>query len=147
MILKCYPIYANDYDHAGIASSELKKWVKDQGYSSEFVRRFAIACYEAEINLIIHSLGGEVCLELDEEWIHLIFQDKGPGIENIELAMKAGWSSANTQAQAMGFGAGLGLPNIKRNADCFKLESCCEGTKLTIGFKITGEKHEHPGTD
>lgn len=142
MMHKEYTIYANDYDRAGIASSELKKWVKEQGYSQQFIRRFAIACYEAEINTIIHSVGGTVTLDVDDDALTLTFQDKGPGIDDIEQAMIEGWSSAGVEAQSNGFGAGLGLANIYRNVDDFKLESCCDGTKLTIKLNLEGEKNE-----
>ena len=142
MILKTYTVIAKDFDHAGCVSSDIKRWAKSENLDADLIRRLAIACYEAEINMIIHSLGGTITLSLDDDDLKLIFQDSGPGIENIELAMKAGWSSANDVAQSMGFGAGLGLPNIHKNADTFKLESCCEGTKLTLGFKLKGETHD-----
>ena len=142
MKLSTYTIVANDFTHAGFASSELKKWARRQNFDPNFIRRFAIACYEAEINAIIHSVGGEVILDIDEHHINLIFQDHGPGIKDIDLAMKEGWSSASETAQAMGFGAGLGLPNIKKNVDTFKIESCYEGTRLTLGFNNPGVHHE-----
>ncbi len=142
MKLRTFPIAANDYNNAGTVSSELKKWAKRQEYDPVFIRRFAIACYEAEINTIIHSKGGVAILDLDDTYINIIFQDFGPGIEDIELAMTVGYSSASETAQAMGFGAGLGLNNIKKNVDKFKLESCCEGTRLTIGFKRMEALHE-----
>ena len=143
MKLRTFPIAANDYKNAGTVSSELKKWCKRQNYDPVFIRRFSIACYEAEINTIIHSKGGVAILDLDDHFINIIFQDFGPGIENIELAMQAGYSSASEMAQSMGFGAGLGLPNIQKNVDVFKLESCCEGTRLTIGFKREEAVHEN----
>ncbi len=143
MKLRTFPIAANDYTNAGTVSSQIKKWAKRQEYDPAFIRRIAIACYEAEINTIIHSKGGVAILDLDEHYINIIFQDFGPGIKDIELAMKEGWSSANERAQSMGFGAGLGLPNIKRNVDNFKLESCCEGTRLTLGFNREEAIHEH----
>lgn len=143
MRLRTFPIAANDYKNAGTVSSEIKKWAKRQNYDPAFIRRISIACYEAEINTVIHSKGGVAILDLDDHYINIIFQDFGPGIENIDLAMKEGWSSASEMAQAMGFGAGLGLPNIKKNVDKFNLESCCEGTRLTLGFKQEEAHHEH----
>lgn len=142
MILKTYTVLAKDFEHAGCVSSDIKRWAKSENMDSELIRRLAIACYEAEINMVIHSHGGTITLLKEEDTLRLVFQDNGPGIENIELAMKAGWSSANDVAQSMGFGAGLGLPNIQKNSDSFKLESCCEGTKLTIGFTLKGESHD-----
>lgn len=142
MIHKNFEVHANDFDQAGQISSLIKKWIKEQGLSSDLIRRIAIACYEAEMNMIIHSVGGHIFIDSDDQTLTITFLDQGPGIENIDLAMKAGWSTASTEAQSMGFGAGLGLVNIKKNADYFSLESSPQGTKLSIGFKLSGDDHE-----
>lgn len=142
MTLKTFVIQPNDFTLAGSVSSAIKRHAKERGYSQELVRRIAIACYEAEINMVIHSFGGQITLCEENEQLTVTFEDKGPGIPDIDLALKAGWSSASPQAQAMGFGAGLGLPNIKKNVDSFHLESNHSGTKLIIGFSLKGESHD-----
>ncbi len=135
MLIKTYELTADDFSKAGSISSDIRKIAKGYGMSQETIRRVAVACYEAEINMIIHSHGGLVELSIDDEWLNISFKDVGPGIENIELAMKPGWSTADAVAQNMGFGAGLGLPNIKKNSDTFNLISDPNGTLLQLGFK------------
>ncbi|MBQ9154333.1 MAG: ATP-binding protein, partial [Solobacterium sp.] len=101
------------------------------------MRRIAVASYEAEINMIIHAYGGTVYLDVTEEgMIHLIFQDTGPGIPDIEKALTPGWSTASQKARELGFGAGMGLPNIRRVSDEFDIESSPEGTSLYLTFRV-----------
>ena len=97
---------------------------------------YSDTCYEAEINMIIHSYGGEVVLEISEEGVYLSFNDCGPGISDVEKAMMPGYSTASGKALEFGFGAGMGLPNIKRVADTFDLQTSSQGTCLRIGFRI-----------
>lgn len=139
MTTKIYDLKANDFTVAGSISSDIKKIAKSYDLTPELIRRIAIACYEAEINMIIHSLGGQIQLSVDDQWITIVFRDTGPGIDDVELAMTPGWTTASTDAQSMGFGAGMGLPNIKKNVDTFELLSSPKGTLLRIGFKRKGE--------
>ena len=120
------------FARAGDASSRLKKMLKDLGFPQDIVRRVAVASYEAEINMVIHANGGTITATVSPAEIELVFADRGPGIPNIERAMQAGWSTASQTARAMGFGAGMGLPNIKKFSDDFLLE-----TEIGIGTVLT----------
>ena len=112
-----YDVDSNDFTRAGEASSNVKRKLKLMGVDPEIVRRVAISLYEGEINMVIHSYGGEIKVIISPEEIEMILSDKGPGIENTELAMKAGYSTAPDNIRSLGFGAGMGLPNMKNNAD------------------------------
>ncbi len=127
-----YTVIPRDYVIAGDASRKIKQILKKIGLDADVVRKASIAAYEAEINMVIHSHGGTITLEVGEGKIHLICADTGPGIEDIDKAMQEGYSTADEEAQAIGFGAGMGLPNIKFNADEFKISSSSEGTTLDI---------------
>ncbi len=128
-----YEISADDFQAAGEASSNVKKKLKQLGVSVDAVKRVSIAMYEAEMNVVIHGNGGSMDVEIDKEKIKLVFQDQGPGIPDVELAMQEGYSTAPDRIRELGFGAGMGLPNIKRNSDRFEIETKVgEGTKLTI---------------
>lgn len=130
-----FTVSKDDYDHAGMASSQIKKFLKQVGLPIAVLKRVAIACYEAEINLVIHSDGGNIMMELDDEGnVSLHFDDCGPGIENLELALTPGYSTANQKAQSMGFGAGMGLVNMKRVANEFDIQSSPEGTHIQMKF-------------
>ena len=130
-----YKIIKDDYANAGKVSSQIKKLFKDLQINPDIIRRMAIACYEAEINMIIHSYGGIIKLTIDDK-VRFIFKDSGPGIANIDLALQPGYSTADERARELGFGAGMGLPNIKRVSDEFSIESSEKGTVLTLGFKV-----------
>ena len=132
-----YPVSSGDYTRAGEASADIKRKLKQLGVNSTVLRRIAVASYEVELNLVIHSLGGELILEVDAGGISLTSQDVGPGIPNIEMAMKEGYSTASEEARSMGFGAGMGLPNMKRNADGFEIESeAGKGTRISMRFAL-----------
>ncbi len=131
---KSYKITRNDMDVAGSVSSDIKRILKDRNVQKKIVRRVAIAAYEAEINIVIHSLGGAIELEIDRNHLKLDFIDFGPGIPSIENALTEGYSTASDFARNHGFGAGMGLPNIKNIADEFHLESSISGTHLQLGF-------------
>ncbi|NLC66180.1 MAG: anti-sigma regulatory factor [Clostridium sp.] len=128
-----FKVEANNFNEAGKASSEIKLMLKKIGINSEISRRIAIASYESEMNIVIHSVGGEITLLVSPKEIMLISKDYGPGIEDIEKAMIEGYSTADDSAREMGFGAGMGLCNIKRCSDSFKIESeIGKGTTLYI---------------
>ena len=132
-----YPVAAGDYTRAGEASADIKRRLKQLGVSSNVLRRVAVASYEVELNLVIHSMGGKLDLDVDQNGVWLISQDVGPGIPDISLAMREGWSTANEEARSLGFGAGMGLPNMKRNADGFSIESeVGKGTTIDMSFNL-----------
>jgi anti-sigma regulatory factor (Ser/Thr protein kinase) len=116
-----YDIVADDYQTAGEASSNLKETLKMLGISSSICRRAAIITYEAEMNLVIHGGGGRIIANIDESKIEIKTVDQGPGIPDVALAIQEGYTTASDQAREMGFGAGMGLPNIKRNSDIFEI--------------------------
>ena len=118
-----FTIEARDYIKTGRASSEIKLFLKKLGVNPEILRRVAVASYEAEINVTAHSNGGTVLAYIYQDYILIIFEDTGPGIEDIERAMIPGFSTADELAREMGFGAGLGLPNIKKNSDLLYIRS------------------------
>ena len=132
---KVFDVKKDDFENAGIVSSQIKKQVKQLGYSVDIVKRIAVGAYEAEINLIIHSDGGSVTFEIgDLGNVCLLFDDCGPGIKDLDLALQPGFSTANTKARQLGFGAGMGLVNMKRVADEFTLTSSEKGTHLKMVF-------------
>ena len=125
-----------DFASAGSVSSGFKRKAKQLGLDTSLIRMLAIAAYESELNLVIHSLGGDLTMEVYTDRIALISEDRGPGIPNIELAMQEGWSTAPEDIRALGFGAGMGLPNMKRQADNFSITSAPEGTKIKMEFVL-----------
>ena len=131
----CYPVAAADYTSAGKASTDIKRRLKQLGVGGDVLRRVAVASYEVELNLVIHSLGGELCLIVYPDAAQLISSDRGPGIPDLEMAMREGYSTANDEARSMGFGAGMGLPNMKRNSDDFSIQSEL-GVGTTIAMKF-----------
>ncbi len=137
LIHATYPVEAADYTSAGRASADIKKKLKQLGVGGDVLRRVAVASYEVELNLVIHSLGGHLDLEVFPDKVQLVSSDVGPGIPDLSLAMREGWSTANDQARSLGFGAGMGLPNMKRNADEFDIQSeVGKGTTITMGFRL-----------
>ena len=137
IIHEVYPVEAGDYTRAGEASADIKRRLKQLGVSSNVLRRVAVASYEVELNLVIHSMGGKLDLDVDQNGVWLISQDVGPGIPDISLAMREGWSTASEEARSLGFGAGMGLPNMKRNADGFDIQSeVGKGTRIDMRFNL-----------
>ena len=137
VLREVFPIAKDDYATAGNVSSDIKDLLKQMGFQPAILRRVATACYEAEINQIIHSDGGKLMLELNPDNVTLISEDVGPGIPDIDLAMSEGYSTASDDVRMMGFGAGMGLANMARNADHFNIESRVgEGTKIEMVFDI-----------
>lgn len=128
-----------DFANAGLASSNLKKILENMRVQPDIIRRAAIAAFEAEVNVIIYAVAGMMRYIITQEMIKIIVQDMGPGIPNIELAMKEGYSTAPDYIREMGFGSGMGLPNIKKNADKLNINSVVgEGT--TLEFIINVDK-------
>lgn len=132
--LEEYPIERNDIGNAGTVASLTKRALKKRGFSPEFIKRVTIGVYEAEINVVIHSYGGNAKIHISDDLCEITFVDRGPGIPCIDDAMQAGFSTASPYAIENGFGAGMGLPNIKAVSDEMSLESSDEGTKLTMRF-------------
>ena len=138
MIIKeTYPVAANDMSVAGDVSASIKRQMKRLGVPSQIMRRVSVCTYEAEINLVIHSDGGEIDFEISEEQIRVRVRDVGPGIPDIDKAMTEDFSTATSEVRNMGFGAGMGLPNMKRNADDFAITSeVGKGTDILMCFNI-----------
>lgn len=127
----------DDFLHAGEASAAVKRTLKQLGIESGQIRRVAVAMYEAEMNMVLHADGGIVEVELSNSQIEIVLKDHGPGIENIELAMKEGYSTASHEIRELGFGAGMGLPNMKRYSDELKIETQVGvGTTVTLRFEL-----------
>jgi len=132
-----FEVVAMDFTTAGEASGQIKRILKKLGVNINVIRRLSIACYEAEINLVIHSEGGKITLEVGEAGITLTVADVGPGIPDIELAMSEGYSTASDAVRMMGFGAGMGLSNMARNSDKFDIQSKVGvGTTITMVFNL-----------
>lgn len=130
-----YEVDGEDFTRAGEASGDIKKTLKKLGFSPETVRNVAIAVYEGEINMVIHANGGEITADLSEDGITVVLADKGPGIPDIGMAMKEGYSTAPDNVRALGFGAGMGLPNIKKYSDGMEIDSVVgEGTTIKLKF-------------
>lgn len=133
-----YQVDGEDFTRAGEASSDLKSKLKQMGVSPESVRKVAIAMYEGEINMVIHADGGGIDVEISPEDITMVLADRGPGIEDIDRAMQAGFSTALDNVRNLGFGAGMGLPNMKKYTDEMKLETVVgEGTTVTMKVYIS----------
>ncbi len=132
-----FNIEKDDFDRAGEASSNIKKILRQLGIDSAIIRKISIATYEAEINIVIHSLGGQIDFEVEPNCIKIVAKDRGPGIANIELAMQEGYSTATEKVREMGFGAGMGLPNMKKCSDKFTVESeIGKGTIISMEMYI-----------
>lgn len=128
-----FSIQGGDFTHAGHPSSEVKKVLKQLDIDGKTIKNIVIALYEAEVNVVAHAWKGTVSVEIDENKITIWVEDEGPGIADIDLAMQAGYSTASTKVRAMGFGAGMGLPNMKKNADELLIESEVDkGTKVKM---------------
>jgi len=132
-----YKIRPRDFIHAGEGSIEIKKILKSGRLDADTIRRVSVCAYEAEMNVVIHGGEGILSITLDDTGIVLEVQDDGPGIDDINLAMKEGYSTAGEETRAMGFGAGMGLPNIVKHSDCFEIfTEKGKGVFLRVFFKI-----------
>ncbi|MFQ5721017.1 MAG: ATP-binding protein [Candidatus Aminicenantales bacterium] len=136
-----FEIKGGDFGNAGSISTTIKEILQEIGIDSSIIRRAAIAAYEAEMNVVMYAKRGKLILNLTPEKLYLKLEDEGQGIEDIELAMQEGYSTATEEMREMGFGAGMGLPNIKKNADKFEISSSPgKGTSLDIIFSLNQRK-------
>lgn len=138
-IQKSYHVAKNDFIHAGEASIHVKNLLKSLNYNQDLVRRIAICGYEAEMNLVMHGGDGELSVDVNEQRVVVDVVDHGQGIKDVDLAMQEGYSTASDEYREMGFGAGMGLPNIKKNSD--ELVICTEegqGTHVKMVFYNNG---------
>lgn len=126
-----YDVPGDDFTRAGEASGAVKGKLKQLGFRADVIRRVAIAMYEAEINMVIHANGGTADVEIDPDRIVMTMSDRGPGIPDLDLAMQEGWSTATETVRNLGFGAGMGLPNIKKYTDDLTID-----TELGVGTCI-----------
>ncbi|MBR2133894.1 MAG: anti-sigma regulatory factor [Eubacterium sp.] len=132
-----FDIDGEDFTSAGQASVQIKKILRQLGLPAEIIRRVSIAMYEGEINMVIHANGGDVDVKVCEEYIEMVLADKGPGIKNVEQAMQEGFSTASDTTRSLGFGAGMGLPNMKRYTDYMNIDSTVGvGTTVTMRVNI-----------
>ena len=126
-----FDVEGGDFTSAGQASVQVKKNLRQLGFDPEIIRRVSIAMYEGEINMVIHAGGGVAEVIVSEENIEIILEDSGPGIKDIDQAMQAGYSTATDDIRSLGFGAGMGLPNMKKNTDAMEIT-----TKVGVGTRI-----------
>lgn len=135
-----YEIDGGDFTKAGFASSQAKKLLKQLSIDPAVIKRIVIALYEGEVNVVAHAYKGVMELNIDPEKIVVVIEDEGPGIEDIARAMQAGFSTATPEVREMGFGAGMGLPNMKKNADMLEVESTVgKGTTVTMTTWFAGK--------
>ena len=132
-----YDVAGGDFSSAGEASVQVKKILRKMGFPPELIRRISIAMYEGEINMVIHANGGVADVYVDDEQVLVRLEDTGPGIADVEAAMQEGFSTAKDNVRTLGFGAGMGLPNMQRNASEFHIESTVGvGTTITMRFSL-----------
>lgn len=137
LMREAFTIQGRNFDKAGEVSSELKVILRDLGIDAATVRRLVIVAFEGEMNVVMYAEHGNLTLILTEEDIRLEIKDEGPGIADIELAMKEGYSTASDEMREMGFGFGMGLPNMRRNSDEFRIESeVGKGTSVFARIKL-----------
>lgn len=133
-----YKVEGGDFTMAGVASSQVKKNLKQLGVDSSVIKRVVVALYEAEVNVVAHAYRGVIYVDIKGDGIKLRLEDEGPGIPDVSLAMTKGFSTASSAVREMGFGAGMGLPNISDNADSFSIETVVgKGTTLHIEIKFS----------
>lgn len=132
-----YEISPDDFTRAGEASSDVKRKLRSLGVPPDAIRKVSIAMYEGEINMVIHAKGGTITVEISPDQILMVLADKGPGIPDIDQAMQAGWSTAPNEIRSLGFGAGMGLPNMKKYTDEMTIDTVLGvGTTITMIVKI-----------
>lgn len=128
-----YSVEGGNFSNAGLTSSQVKKTLKQLNVDGNVIKRIVVALYEAEVNIVAHAYRGKIKVEIDTEKITILLQDEGPGIPDIKKAMEIGYSTATPAVREMGFGAGMGLSNIKNNSDKLKITSeVGKGTEVEI---------------
>ncbi|MFP4604822.1 MAG: ATP-binding protein [Bacteroidales bacterium] len=133
-----YDIKGGDFSHAGFASSSVKKMLKQLNIPGGLIKRIVISLYEAEVNIVAHAYEGKIYVKIEADKILIYVKDKGPGINDIDKAMEDGYSTASEEVREMGFGAGMGLSNIKNNSDELEIDSTVnQGTELKIVTKLS----------
>ena len=136
-----YSVTGDDFTRAGEASGDVKHKLKKLGYNPSAIRRVSIAMYEGEINMVIHAGGGEAKVDVDPDKVVIVLTDHGPGIADVEKAMQEGWSTAPDNVRSLGFGAGMGLPNMKKYSDEMTIDSVVgQGTTLKMVVYAQSEK-------
>ena len=142
---KTFRIARSDFENAGTAATEIKNTLQKRGIDPKIIRRAAIAAYELEMNLVVHSDGGTLTLRVDEGEIQILAKDQGPGIADVNLAMQEGWTTANEWVKSLGFGAGMGLPNARRVSDEFHIASeLGGGTTVTVRDVLPPRTPQNP---
>ncbi len=132
-----YDVDGENFSSAGQASVNVKKVLRNLGFSPDVIRRVSIAMYEGEINMVIHASGGSADVEVTPDEIIIVLEDTGPGIPNVELALKEGYSTAKDNIRQLGFGAGMGLPNMKKYTDDMQIDTeVGKGTKITMKVRV-----------
>ncbi len=132
-----FNVDGNDFTSAGNASVQVKKTLRRLGIDPEIIRRISIAMYEGEINMVIHAGGGEADVNITESYVEILLKDKGPGIKDVEKAMEKGYSTATDSIRSLGFGAGMGLPNMKSYTDYMDINTVVgQGTTITMRVNI-----------
>jgi len=132
-----YNVEGGDFTRAGYASSQIKKTLKQLNVDATVIKRVVVALYEAEVNIVAHAYRGVIYADINGAGIQLRLADEGPGIADVDMAMKRGFSTASREVREMGFGAGMGLPNISENADSFSIDTIVgKGTTLNIEIKF-----------
>ena len=132
-----YDVPGDDFTRAGEASGAVKGKLKQLGFPADVIRRVAIAMYEGEINMVIHAGGGTADVEVDPDCVRITLTDQGPGIPDLDLAVQEGWSTATETVRNLGFGAGMGLPNIKKYTDTLDIDTAPgEGTTMRMAVFV-----------
>ncbi len=137
-----FSIMKHDFENAGFASTEIKKRLKKSGLFPRTIRKAAIASYELEINLVVHSNGGRITAEYGPQEVTITSEDRGPGIPDVDKALEKGYSTANEWIRSLGFGAGMGLPNVKSVSDTFSISSTPEGTLVVSTVRFSDKEIE-----
>jgi serine/threonine-protein kinase RsbT len=136
---RSFDIHGRDFENAGEASTEIKSLLKELELDPRVIRRTVVVAFEAEMNVVMYADEGTVSFELTDEDVGIEVIDRGPGIPDIDLALQEGWSTATDEMREMGFGFGMGLPNIKKNSDVFHVDSHVgEGTTLSARIRLDG---------
>ena len=144
--VQSFSILKHDFENAGFASTEIKKKLKQSGLFPKTIRKVAIASYELEINIVVHSNGGSITAEYGPDEVIITAEDNGPGIDDVDQAMQTGFSTANEWIRSLGFGAGMGLPNVKSVSDDFSITSGENGTTVVSRILFSEQEKVHLGT-